>query len=96
MKLKPHKRAPVDIDRGIQDRNTSQSPSKHERVPSRIMSVSATTPSAGIREVSDQEWDGLSAEIPTSHVRESISEKKRLGALLPRLTKIWSTRSGRP
>jgi hypothetical protein len=64
MKLKPHKRAPVDIDRGIQDRNTSQSPSKHERVPSRIMSVSATTPSTGIREVSDQEWDGLSTGDP--------------------------------
>ena len=64
MKLKPHKRAPMDIDRGTKDRNTSQSPSEHELVPNQITSVSATTPSAGTRGVPDQEWAELSAGDP--------------------------------
>lgn len=82
MKSKRNKRIPVDADQAIYDQNASQSLPERESFLNQIESI--------------KKGLDYAPETPMSHVRESIRERKLLAALLPRRTKIWSTRSGRP
>jgi Family of unknown function (DUF6335) len=64
MTSKRNKRAAVNADQDIHDQNTPQSSSERELFLKQIQSMSTTTPSAGEREVSDQERTPLNAGDP--------------------------------